>query len=69
MCGMVCAVNISLASFLWDVDKQCRPDQMPQNAASDQGLHCLLTESSIKILIKNEKYNLTSLKTEMDRSN
>ena len=21
--------------------KQCRPDQTPQNAASDQGLHCL----------------------------
>ena len=25
------------------------PDQMPQKAASDQGLHCLLTECSIKI--------------------
>ena len=25
------------------------PDQTLQNAASDQGLHCLLTESSIKI--------------------
>ena len=25
------------------------PDQMPQNAASDQGLHCLLTECSVKI--------------------
>ena len=25
------------------------PDQMAQNAMSDQGLHCLLTEGSIKI--------------------
>ena len=25
------------------------PDQTPQNAASDQGLHCLLAESYIKI--------------------
>ena len=25
------------------------PDQMPQNVASDQGLHCFLTKSSIKI--------------------
>ena len=25
------------------------PDQMPQNVASDQVLHCLLTESIIKI--------------------
>ena len=25
------------------------PDQMPQNVASDQGLHCFLTECFIKI--------------------
>ena len=25
------------------------PDQTPQNATSDQGLHCLLTEYSIRI--------------------
>ena len=36
--------HISLVSFLWDRGKQCRPDQTPQNAASDQGLYCLLTE-------------------------
>ena len=28
------------------------PDQTPQNAASDQGLHCLLIDCSIRILIK-----------------
>ena len=27
-------------------------DKQPQNAASDQGLHCLLTESSMRILLK-----------------
>ena len=40
---------ISLSSFLWDIGKQHRPRS--ENAASDQGLHCLLTECSIKILI------------------
>ena len=28
---------------------QLDPDQTPQNVAFDQGLHCLLTECSIKI--------------------
>ena len=28
------------------------PDQTPQNMASDQGLHCLLTVCSIKFKIK-----------------
>ena len=36
------------------------PDQMPQNAASDQGLHCLLTTSAVSALIllshKNKCY-------------
>ena len=31
------------------------PDQKPHNAVSDQGLHCLLTECSIKFLMKNER--------------
>ena len=29
------------------------PDQTPQNAASDQVLHCLFTEVYFKVLIKN----------------
>ena len=33
------------------------PDQKPNNQVSDQGLHCLLTECSIKIWGKNEKKN------------
>ena len=41
--------HISLASFLRDVANSADPDQTPQNTASDQGLHCLLTYCSIKI--------------------
>ena len=39
------------------------------DAASDQGLHCLLTGISIRNSIKNEKVHLTPLKFEMDSSN
>ena len=42
------------------------PDQMPQNEASDQGLHCLLIDCPIKIGITMKK---KTLNTEMDRSN
>ena len=49
--------HLSLASFLWDMGKQCRPDQTQKNDASDQGLHCLLTESSIRISIKIQPNN------------
>ena len=41
------------------------PDQMPQNAASGQGLHCLHTDISIK----NEKILQTCLNLAMDSSN
>ena len=33
--------HMSLASHKKDIGKQCRPDQTPQNAASDQVIHCL----------------------------
>ena len=33
--------HLCIASHKWDTDKQCRPDQTPQTAASDLGLHCL----------------------------
>ena len=38
---------------LFCVDKAngADPDQTPQDVASDQGLHCLLTEDPIKIPI------------------
>ena len=41
--------HISLASILWDMVNSADPDQTKQNAASDKGLHCLLTEYSNKI--------------------
>ena len=46
--------HIRLSSFLWDICKQCRPRPdakergVVQNAASDQGLHYLLTECYLK---------------------
>ena len=43
-CSVISA-HISLASFLWDIDKH----QIPHNAVSDQDIHCLLTESSTEI--------------------
>ena len=42
---------------------------MLQNAASDQAIHCLLTECSIKVVIKMKKKKKThpiTLKIEMD---
>ena len=41
--------HISIAYFLWDISKQCSSRSDAANAASDQDLHCLLTECSVKI--------------------
>ena len=35
--------------LLWNIGNGTGPDQTPKNAASEQGLHCLLTKCSIKI--------------------
>ena len=51
-----------------DMANSAIPDQTPQEAASDQVLHCLLTEMSFK-MNKNEKYHPTTIKTEMEWSN
>ena len=40
--------NIEL--FNWNIDKQCKT--RPDATASDQVLHCLLTEDSFKIRIE-----------------
>ena len=62
---IVCLAHISLGCFygtyanIADLDQT---DQTPHNAVSDQELHCLLTESSIKIW---KKYHQTPLKLEM----
>ena len=45
------------------------PDQMPQNAASDEGLLCLVTGISINNKIKIKKVLQTPLKLEMNLSN
>ena len=52
--------SLKWASFLLDICKQ---------AASDQVLHCLFTEVSLKILNKIENYHPTTLKLEMHSSN
>ena len=54
--------NITLASIFWDIGKQCRP-------RSDATERWMLTERSIKVLNKNEKYHPTALKTLMEWSN
>ena len=41
-----------LASNFWDLGNSVDPDQMPQNAASDQGLHYLRTGFLLKRKIK-----------------
>ena len=48
--------HISLASHFWTQANSADPDQTPQNATSDQGLHCLLTGISIRNRIKLKKY-------------
>ena len=42
-------------SLDWDIGKQCIPDQTPQNAASDQGLHCFLKLQDVKDKMKQFK--------------
>ena len=44
--------HISLASFLWDISKQCKTRLNAAKAVSDQVLHCLQTKDSFKIGIK-----------------
>ena len=45
-------VGFVMRRLKWDLYKQGRPDQMPQNVVTDQGLHCLLTRISILNKIK-----------------
>ena len=43
----VSLTHIRLVSFLWDIGKQSRPDQTPQNGASDQGMRHLISASTV----------------------
>ena len=54
--NVVSLTHTSLASHFWDMGNSADPDQMPQNAASDLGLHRLLTGISIRNRIKMQKY-------------
>ena len=44
--------HICLVSHKWNLGKWYRHNQMPQKAAPDQALHCLLTDISIENKIK-----------------
>ena len=50
--GIFNLTNISLASFLCDIGRKCKTRSDATNVASDQVLHCLLTEVYFKVLIK-----------------
>ena len=54
--------HISLASFLWDKGKQCKPRSEATKHDADQGLHCLLTEKLIKIWIEMKNSTQQPLK-------
>ena len=54
-------IHISLASHFGKQANSADPDQTPQNAASDQGLHCLLTGISIRNRIKMKTYTISPL--------
>ena len=49
--------------------KSADPDQMPQKAASDQGLHCLQNMQPFFLYRFLKKLNLTPLKLQMFSSN
>ena len=47
--------NVTWKSVKGSLANSADPDQMPHNVASDHGLHCLLTEVSIKNITKVAK--------------
>ena len=47
--------HMCLASHFWDLGNSADPDEMPQNAASDQGLHCFLTGICVGNIIRKKK--------------
>ena len=52
--------------FLWTLANRADPDQTPQNAASDQGLHCMLTKCFFFFLNLNEKTPTLTTKIDWD---
>ena len=57
-----------LASYFWDLGKQCRPRSDAAELGSDQGQHFQNTGISIKNKTKNEKSTPEPLKWKMDWS-
>ena len=51
-----CLTHIGLASPFGNLGNSVEPDQMPQNTASDQGLHYLLIGIYIQNKMKMKKY-------------
>ena len=42
--------HLVISSFMWDVNKQCRPKRGATERSVNQGLHCLITDFSVKIV-------------------
>ena len=53
-------------SHKWDIDNSVDPDQTPQVAASDQGLHYLHLNAGISMKHNNNNTNQTHLLLEKD---
>ena len=63
--GQSSAVLLAQHCFYATYANSADPDQTLHNAVSDQDLHCLLREYSIKNLGKWEKFHRTALKFEL----
>ena len=61
--------HLSLASFLWDIGKQCRPRSDTAERGVLSGSSLFAYRMFYQNFNKNENYHPTSLKTEMDLSN
>ena len=59
---------VGLASFYGISTNNAEPDKTPQNAASDQFLHCFLTECTFIILNEIVNFYPKALKFEMASS-
>ena len=64
----VALAHLCLASHKRDIGNSEDPGQTPQNAASDQGLHCLHKIQEFLLNMVIIKTNLTRLILEKDRS-
>ena len=68
-CILKCKCYIDIMPTAATYANSADPDQTPQNAASDQSLHCFLTGISNRSRIKMKKVHQPPIKLEMDSSN